>query len=221
MDKITKEMEENAELLNELIELRKNRSVSKIDEIKYNRCFQKALNKFSYIVTRHSNRYKKYSNYEDLYQEGLMALMVALNKFDPNRSKNFFRLANWYTKTKIRRLANKYNVISVPMKGAKENALNRVDDFPIVKDCSFDPSEVMEKEQIVRNIKEALKCLSDIQKFIICSYYGIDQDGKDYESLSINTIAKQMNMSRVNVEKILNEAHVALILKSNILSLDL
>ena len=221
MGKITKEMEDNAELLNELIKLRENKSASKVDEIKYDRCFQKALDKFSYIVAIHTNRYKKYSNYEDLYQEGMMALMLALNKFNPVRSKNFFRIANWYIKTKIRRSANKYNIINVPMKDAKENALNRVDDFPIVKDTAFDSCELMEKEQIVKNIKEALKCLNALQKTIICSYYGIDQDGTNHENLSIASIAKQMNLPRVNVEKILNEAHIALVLKSDILSFDL
>jgi len=217
VNKITKEMEINGALLSELISLREKKDLSKLDNLRYNQCFAKALNKFSYIVTIHTNKYKRYSNYDDLRQEGLIGLCIALNKFDPQRSHNFFRLVNWYVKTRCARSANKYDVINVPMNIAKESAMNRVAELPVIVDPKISQVQEMEKDQIISNINLALEYLNDIQKFVVCSYYGINHNGAE----SISSIAKQINTSRANVEKILVEAYDILVVNENILSLAL
>jgi len=211
--KVTKEMEINTAILDKLIELRKKKdeTKSKIDEIKYNKFFVEALIKFEYIVHLHCNKYKRYSNYQDLLQEGRIGLMTALNKFDPNRSRNIFKLMNWYIKTKIKRQANKYDIINVPMAIAADSALIRTNDLPTITDTSIDAIDILEKEQIINNIKEALKHLSDIHKYVVCLYYGIDTDGKLGNKVSISSIAKQMKTTRTNVEKLLSEAYSVLL----------
>ena len=216
--KITKEMEDNADILNKLIELRNKKNITKlkVDEIKYNKFLTEALDRFSYIVDLHTNRYKRYSNYEDLKQEGRIGLLMSLNKFDPERSLNYFKLATWYIRTRIKRCANKYDIINVPMAIAKENAFVRASDLPAIQDMSIDAIDILEKEQIINNIKIALEKLSDIHKYVICLYYGIDQEGKLTKKVSISSIAKQMKTTRINVEKILNEAYSVLLSTENI-----
>jgi len=206
---ITKEMEVNAAILLDLIKLRKRQNKSKKDAAKYKTCFRQAINRFAYIVAMHTNKYKKFANYEDLYQEGMVGLVLALNNFDPERSKNFFKIANWYIKTRIKRSANKFDVINVPMNVAKDVALNRVSDMPVVADLADDPYEFMEKEQLIDNIQIALDCLDDVHKTIICKYHGINERNEKIliERESLTNIAKQMKMSRINVQKALAEAY--------------
>lgn len=208
---ITEEMEINAAILDELISLRKNRKNSKKDELLYNRAFNKAIDKFSYIVSINCNKYKKYPNFEDLKQEGMLGLICALNRFDPSRSKNFFKFATWYIKTRIKRSANKFDVINLPMNIAKEKPITRL---PLSESLfgtavtRQDPYQKLEKFQIVENIKEAMVCLNDLQKNIVCKYYGIDYNKDSItEKQSVNSIAKQMGLTRVAVEKILQECY--------------
>lgn len=221
MATVTKQMEDNAALLSELIYLRdkKNETKSKIDELNYNNCFIKAINRFKYIVEIHTNKYKKYSNYEDLFQESLIGLTIALNNFNPQRSKNFFKIANWYVKTRVKRAANKYNIINVPMNIAKTTAMHRTSELPTVVDTTCSACDLLEKDQIIENIQIAINSLNDIQKSVVCLYYGIDQHGTNTKKNSISSIAKQMNTSRANIEKILNDAYLILLSNENILNL--
>ncbi len=214
-ESIRQQMEENMVLLINLIESKKqfNETKSRKSELYYNKCFNDAINKFSYIVEKHTNRYKKYSNYEDLFQEGLFGLTMALNKYDPNRSKNFFKFANWYIKTRVIRAANKFNTINIPMHVAKQQKLSKINELPILVDKEKTPYEEMEYRQLCKNIKDALKLLSDIQKRVVCSFFGLG-DYNNNEKGSIITIAKQMKMPATNVEEILKEAY-AIMLKSN------
>ncbi|MFZ4795986.1 MAG: sigma-70 family RNA polymerase sigma factor [Bacteroidia bacterium] len=220
---VTEEMEINTAILAELMELRNKKNQSRIDSFKYDKCFIKALDKFSYIVTIHSNKYKKFSNFEDLHQEGMMGLVLALNKFDPIRSKNFFKIANWYIKTRIKRAANKYNVITVPMNVGKKLAMNRIAELPIVIDQTINPHDGMEQNQVINTIIESLKSLNELQKSVICMYYGIDKEFDIVEHLkdknSISFIAKEMNLSRASVEKILSEAYTILSSNKDIINL--
>lgn len=41
--------------------------------------------------------------YDDLFQEGRLGVMRALQDFDPERSRNFFKFAKWHIQTRIRR----------------------------------------------------------------------------------------------------------------------
>ena len=214
-ENLRQQMEENMALLVRLIDSKKifDGIKTKKNELHYNKCFNDAINKFSYIVEKHTNRYKKYSNYEDLFQEGLFGLTMALNKYDPNRSKNFFKFANWYIKTRVKRAANKFDTINIPMHVAKQQKLIKVADLPILVDKEKTPYEEMESRQLHKNIHDALELLSDIQKRVVCAFFGFGNYNKN-ERGSIITIAKQMKLPTTNVEEIMQEAYT-IILKSN------
>ncbi len=120
------------ELLSKMVALKtKLKEANGIEKVKaekeYTEFFNFLIKKFSYIPELHTRRYLKYSNYQDLLQEGMLGLVMALDKFNIERSRNFFQLANWYVKTRVRRSANKFDVISVPIAMGKENALLRTE----------------------------------------------------------------------------------------------
>lgn len=217
---LREQMEANMAVLVELIELREKSKVSssKKDKLKYDMAFDKAINRFSYIVDIHCGKYKKYPNYTDLHQEGLLGLTLALNNFNPQRSKNFFRIANWYVKTRIKRSANKYDVINVPMKVAKKSAYCRLSDVPVMVD-NRNPHQSLECIQDSASIQAAMSNLTDLQRKVVSMYFDIqcaDNTLGIQKTISFRTIAKEINTSTANVENALNEAYAILSKNDNV-----
>jgi RNA polymerase sigma factor (sigma-70 family) len=203
--KVTKEMIENAAVLNRLIELRniKNTTLSKKDKIAYDNYFNVVFKRFSYIVDIHTNKYKKYANYQDLKQEGSMGLFIALNNFNPARSKNLFRVIHWYVSTRIQRSAHKHDLVRLTLKQSKDNNhLNRVDAMPIIIDESKNPYEYLESSVINKEVINAVSNLLPLEKTIVSLYFGIDSNKKT----NITNICNQTKMPRVKVLEILQSA---------------
>ncbi len=202
---ITQQMVDNFDLLKNLISLRLEKDKSKLNNIKYNIALSGAINKFSYIVDNNTSKYKHYQNYEDLKQEGLMGLVTALEKFDPERSKNFFKLANWYIRTKIKRAANKHNTINVPMKLADKIHFIKTTEQPILVDKQNTPLESFEFEKTCKVLDKCIQCLSEMQKKVLYMYYGIESDTIEFDETdeSIGYISKSLKISRVNTKKLL------------------
>ena len=204
--KVTKEMIDNLAILNKLIELRIIKDKSKLikDKINYDNQLNLTIKKFSYIVDIHTNNYKKYANYQDLKQEGLMGLFLALNKFNPDRSKNFFKLANWYIGTRILRSAHKHDVIRFTLKQSKDNQhLNRVESMPTIIDEDKTPYENLESNIIAKDVTIAMSKLLDVERNIVSMYFGIDKSKKN----TITNICNQTKMSRVKVLEVLKSAY--------------
>ncbi len=67
----------------------------------------KLVVKLSYLVqSRIKNHNGKYF-YDDLLQEGRIGIIKAVEDFDLERSKNFFKFAVWHIQTKVRRFIDK------------------------------------------------------------------------------------------------------------------
>ena len=76
--------QEAHDLMTKLIDLRtqfKETGDSKI-ESQLKRHEQECIEKFRYLVTMKTGRYKAFSNYEDLNQEGFEALIKAMKTFN-------------------------------------------------------------------------------------------------------------------------------------------
>ena len=203
--KITKEMIDNAILLNKMIELRniKETTKSKKDKIIYDNYLKIVFEKFSYIVDIHCKKYKRYTNFEDLQQEGSLGLHIALNNFSPVRSKNFFKLAHWYISTRIRRAANKHDVMHMPAKKTGiYTHLNRINEIPDAIDERQDPHERLESSIISKDVKAAISKLPSLEKKIVSLYFGINEKKNN----SIYTICNQIKLPRLKVVEALKSA---------------
>ena len=212
--KITKEMIDNAIILNKMIELRniKETTKNKKDKTIYDNYLRMVFDKFSYMVDIHTKKYKKYVNYEDLQQEGNLGLYIALNNFSPIRSKNFFRLVHWYISTRIRRMANKHDVMHMPAKKTGlYTHLNRVNEIPDAIDESQDPHEILESNRISEDVKNAISKLPSLEKRIVSLYFGIDEK----KNHSIYTICNQIKLPRLKVVAALQSAFEKLSEKLN------
>lgn len=195
--------QEAESLMKELISLRSllKDSSNRITVGKLKKHEKLCIEKFRYIVTMHTDRYRGFYNYEDLNQEGYEALIKAMKNYDPNKG-SFFWWAHKYIETRISRSANLHTTIRYPLKFAKLNTPHKESILPILIEGRFCPDKNLESAEVLMAVQKAMKHLNVEQKNIINLAFGFDGD----KPLSINKICKKMNMSRLNCIKTINNA---------------
>lgn len=201
-----------SELLNNMVILRnkccksKNSTLKKELEVIQSECTKE----LDYLVDARTRRYKGFPNYEDLRQDGRMALYRALQTYKPQKG-NFFWWADKYIKTKISREANRHSTIKVPLKQAAKEQPYKVSHIPTV--IADEPSalEYITKDEAVCLIRRAVEKLPEDQRKVISLHYELNGGSDNKRDLySIGKICDRLNMSRMNCVKLLAEAKKAL-----------
>lgn len=159
------------------------------------------MEKFRYLVTMKTGRYKAFSNYEDLNQEGFEALIKAMNNYNPKKG-SFFWWAHKYIDTRISRSANLHTTIRYPLKVAKNNTPHKESVMPLLIEERYCPDKELEETQAMESIQGAFLALSNEQKEVINLAFGFDGD----KPMSINKICKKLSISRLNCIKTINGA---------------
>lgn len=159
------------------------------------------IEKFKYLITMKTGRYKTFSNYEDLNQEGYEALIKAMTNYNPKKG-SFFWWAHRYIDTRISRSANLHTTIRYPLKVAKTTAPHKEAVMPLLIEEVHCPDKELEACQSSYAIQQAFSLLTDDQKKIINLAYGFDGD----KPMSINKICKKLNVSRLSCIKTINSA---------------
>jgi RNA polymerase sigma factor (sigma-70 family) len=195
--------QEAHDLMIKFIDLREKLQDTKDSKIEaeFKRHEQECIEKFRYLVTMKTGRYKAFSNYEDLNQEGFEALIKAMKTFKPNKG-SFFAWAHNYIGTRISRSANLHTTIRYPLKVAKANTPHKESVMPVQVEERYCPDKELEESQTTHAIQGALSVLSKEQKEIISLAYGFDGD----KPMSINKICKKLNISRLSCIKTINSA---------------
>lgn len=184
-------------------ELKKSDSQKLLNEFKKHE--QICIEKFKYLVTMKTGRYKSFGNYDDLNQEGFEALIKAMNNYNPSKG-SFFWWAHKYIDTRISRSANLHTTIRFPLKVAKENTPHKESILPTLIEDRYCPDKELEDSQVSGAIQNALQALSKEQQDIVNLFYGFDGD----KSLSVNKICKKLNISRAVCNKALKSALIVL-----------
>jgi RNA polymerase sigma factor (sigma-70 family) len=148
-----------------------------------------------------TGRYKTFSNYEDLNQEGFEALIKAMTNYNPKKG-SFFWWAHRYIDTRISRSANLHTTIRYPLKVAKNNAPHKESVMPLLIEEVHCPDKELEGCQSSYAIQQAFALLTEDQKNIINLVYGFDGD----KPMSINKICKKLNISRLSCIKTIDSA---------------
>lgn len=162
---------------------------------------QICMEKFRYLVTMKTSRYKTFSNYDDLNQEGFEALVKAMNNYNPKKG-SFFWWAHKYIDTRISRSANLHTTIRYPLKVAKNTTPHKESVMPLLVEERYCPDKELEQMQVMQKIQSAFEILTDEQRNIISLAFGFDGD----KPMSINKICRKLNVSRLNCIKIINSA---------------
>jgi RNA polymerase sigma factor (sigma-70 family) len=195
--------QEAQDLMNVLIELRdknkKSNDPSITSQLKKHE--KKCIEKFKYLVTMKTGRYKTFSNYEDLNQEGFEALIKAMSNYNPSKG-SFFWWAHKYIDTRISRSANLHTTIRYPLKVAKDTVPHKESVMPLLIEDRYCPDKELEFYQTHFSIENAMDNLTSQQKEVINLAFGFN----DEKPLSINKICKKMNITRSQCMKLMNNS---------------
>lgn len=185
--------QEAQSLMIKFIQLREDMKNSTDPELvsEFKRHEQTCIEQFKYLVTMKTGRYKAFSNYDDLNQEGFEALIKSMVNYNPAKG-SFFWWAHKYIDTRISRSANLHTTIRFPLKVAKESAPHKESVLPTLIEERYCPDKELEQSQVSHSLDVAMKSLTDVQKNIITLAYGFDGD----KPLSINKICKKLGVSR-------------------------
>jgi RNA polymerase sigma factor (sigma-70 family) len=190
-------------LMIELIDLRTKAKESKdptiISQMKKHESL--CIEKFKYLVSMKTGRYKAFSNYDDLNQEGFMALVTAMNNYNPKKG-SFFWWAHKYIDTRISRSANLHTTIRYPLRVAKNETPHKESVMPTLIEERYCPDKELEESQSMYALQNAMSVLNESQKEIINLAFGLDSS----KPMSINKICKKLNISRLQCIKTINLA---------------
>ncbi len=134
------------------------------------------LQDLSFLVEQRTGRYKQFSNYSDLQQEGRIAILNALKSYKPSKG-HFFTWMLYYVKTKIFRQANAHSTIRVPMGIAKDTKPHKVSEFPHLSDERVDLDFLLSQKEREENLLQTISILDSTEQELLIQSYGLFSQG--------------------------------------------
>jgi len=194
------------EIAREFISLKKKAEPGTKAEHQFKAYQNYCASKLAPLVYCKTSKYRKFSNYPDLQQDGFEALMLAFETFDPDKG-DFTWWASKYINTRVSRAANAHSTIRFPLKKAKELQPYKTSTMPILVDPKNSPLEDVEQAQQSGVVQKAIAKLPKKQKQVIMLHYDLVVGKK---SNSISKISQELKISRPTCVKLLEDAEKSL-----------
>jgi len=181
------------------------------------------------LVAKVAHKYSGKSDIDDYFQNGIMGLLKALEKFDPNRDIKFSTYAMFWVKKYMQDEQAKDLVVHVPKSADNTKALshgsfidldNNIGDSnltwnEIIKDQrAFSPEEITLKDKAKSRLMDAINNLKPNQAEVIRLRYFSSPD----ETKTLENVGKIMGLTRERVRQI--EKSASEILRNNLNGLD-
>jgi RNA polymerase sigma factor (sigma-70 family) len=147
------------------------------------------VSRLSFLVHSRIRGYKGSALYDDLLQEGRIAIVKALERFSPERGKNFFAFANWHIHTGVRNFLK-----SKGRRGLRETPVGDISAF----DEACGPHDAVEEREDRSAIMEALGFLPDSHRRVLVMRFGFDGE----EPRTLQQIGDALGFSRERARQI-------------------
>jgi RNA polymerase sigma factor (sigma-70 family) len=129
------------------------------------------IQSLGFLVQANIRRYRSFSNYEDLSQEGYMGLLKAVRRFDYKRFPNFFVFASQWITNSVKRAAKKYDVVYNPN---RTKTVYLGDTELEETDAENDLDELLTAKERNTKVKAALVGLTEREHTIMASLFGMN-----------------------------------------------
>ena len=154
------------------------------------------VSRLTYLVQSRIKGYKGKPYYSDLFQEGRVGLLKAIENFDRNRGINFFKYAVWLIQSNI----NSF------MKWKKRcNKRVREEELGFatinIKQEDVDPEIQYELGEHKKILMEAIDCLPEIDKKIVVMRFGIGT-----HKHTLDQLGNMFSLSRQRIQQIEHRA---------------
>ena len=163
------------------------------------------------LVASRVNRWKDQGvDEDDLFQEGMVGLVTAADKFDPSNGARFATYAILWIDNFIRRAVQKARAVNLPIylqQEGEEDSLSFVpagdgeEEFDL-PDEAADTEEIAEVRSWQRRLRRAMEHLTERERFVVEAYYGLGGE----EPLSVPYIAEALSLSKSMITKIRRQA---------------
>ncbi|SET38625.1 RNA polymerase sporulation-specific sigma factor [Natronincola peptidivorans] len=173
--------------------------IAKDNEEVRNKIIIHNLKLVSWVALKYHKKHK--TEYDDLFQLGVLGLMKAIEKYDPARGGSFSSYAVWYIRSSITRnmfLFTDDTSLDAPMPGTEDLTLQDTLHDRTAKTLEEDVEENLLAEQLRKEMK---KRLNPEEYEVITMFFGFY--GKVY---SVKQIAEKINCNRSQVNTIKNRA---------------
>lgn len=178
----------------------------KIREIKYTRIDDDKLAQkmedmliisLAYLVHSIVYKYKRFDNYEDLYQEGMLGLIKAVRQYNSDTSFHFTRYALWWIKARVMRSIKKLNLINVHGDDKMQFFIQYdISENELIDDN--DPEKNVILSQRINNLYNALETLPEKSKQIINLRYGLRGNDKS----NLQELGDRLDMTREGIRQL-------------------
>jgi len=208
---IQEQNEKVEKIIDQFLLLKKNSVKSLANKQEFEKFQNFCMKELNFLVQKRVAKYKKFSNYQDLQQDGYEALLYALRTF--KREKGCFSWwADKYISTRVSRAANTHSTIRFPLKVTKESKPHKI---------SIDTSSTDEQSQIIFSQETYPSSAFLLEKAEENAIVGvllnkIDQPYQDLLKLTyglanemalpVSKIIKQFQISRSQYLRLLEEA---------------
>jgi len=134
---------------------------------------------------------------DDLFQDGVLGLMEAIDNYDPEKGGGFSTVAGWYIKKHIRR-----SLIEISAKSLDENIQGEDGDIgtigEIIEDEGVDILDEISSTDFLRSFVEfARTSLTYEQRLYLKHLMGLGCD-----PISINDIGEMMNLTKDQIHRV-------------------
>ncbi|WEX20422.1 MAG: sigma-70 family RNA polymerase sigma factor [Candidatus Phytoplasma citri] len=177
----------------------------------------KIIKNYEELVWKIVHSYKYYPKVlekQDLFQEGILGLMKALERYE-NMGFSFMNYVIDIIKFEIRELIRKSHIPSIPERKVKEERKTDNEEFreeitPLTFSKVLNPHQywlrAVKHEFFMKKLK---KNLSDTEFKIICLAFGITSGNINYDyqpAYSNSDLSKMLFLTKTQVERIKNKA---------------
>jgi RNA polymerase primary sigma factor len=160
----------------------------------------KIIQELSFLAYSNAKSYRKFSNYEDLVQEGLIGLLKAVRRFDYTRYPNFFLYAQQWIRHSVKRSASRFDVVYNPERKRvvyaeiTSDANGKEEEYPTTPEDTFFAKEIQTR------VTEVLSEFSERDREIVKRIFGLG----DQIPQTLREIGPDFNLTYERVRQIKN-----------------
>jgi RNA polymerase sigma factor (sigma-70 family) len=150
-----------------------------------------------YLVHSVIFKYKRFDNYEDLYQEGMIGLIKAVQRYNTDTSFHFTRYALWWIKARVMRSIKKLNLVTI----SGDSKMRYFMQYDIKEHDLIDISDPEQKAILMEeidNLNNVIETLPNKHQQIIKMRYGL----KDTKEYNLQDLGDELEMTREGIRQI-------------------
>jgi len=173
----------------------------------------KIVTSMSFMVYHYSKPYRKFSNYEDIVQEGFVGLIRAVDRFKWQMFPNFFVYSERWILNGVKRAASRFDVVYNPNKTRVVYA--SPSELGISDELFESPEDGFLEREKSRIIIDTLADFSERDGDIVKRLYGLG----DYDKQSLRAVGPVHDISYERVRQIKDNVISKLRTKTRLLEL--